>query len=435
MPGYVPRAMVMTPWGDAGTLRSRQLPPGRGRPREEVQQNQRERLFAALVAVAADKEYDQVSVADLVEVSGVSSRSFYELFADKEACFLAVIEEILGSGTELAQQAIAAGPQDDTKGYRAVEIFVSLVAAQPAAARLCLVTAFCAGEKPRARIDQALEEYSALLQQALEGIPGHSGLGGDLVSAILGGIAVVLYDRLAERKYEEVRELAPSLRAWALSIPPPPAPLRPKTRRRRPSEAAMPSNAAYIPIERVIRSFASVIAEKEYGAATVADVVATAHISQATFYKHFRDKRDAFSAALESSGAQMVAATVPAVRRHGKWPGALRVALEAVCGFLAAEHDFAELREVEAYAVGPAAVKERDRARNEIIRGLAALTPPEERLAPLPVEAALGAYQALLFKRVREHRWEALADVPPLVTYLVLAPIVGAQPAWELAVA
>lgn len=39
--------------------------------------------------------YEATRVNDLVEISGVSSRSFYDLFADKEACFVATLKEVL----------------------------------------------------------------------------------------------------------------------------------------------------------------------------------------------------------------------------------------------------------------------------------------------------------------------------------------------------
>ncbi len=46
--------MVATPWGDSDLLRDRMLRPGPGTPREEVVGNQRERLFAAMVASVAE---------------------------------------------------------------------------------------------------------------------------------------------------------------------------------------------------------------------------------------------------------------------------------------------------------------------------------------------------------------------------------------------
>src|ERR1700709_1782710 len=88
--------MTKTPWGDAATLRERKLRPGRGMPRGEAERNQRERFFAAMVATVAEKGYEATTVADLVELSGVSRSAFYKHFEDKEACFLAAIEAIVG---------------------------------------------------------------------------------------------------------------------------------------------------------------------------------------------------------------------------------------------------------------------------------------------------------------------------------------------------
>jgi hypothetical protein len=129
----------------------------------------------------------------------------------------------------------------------------------------------------------------------------------------------------------------------------------------------------------------------------------------------------------------MVAATLPAVRRDSKWPGAMRIALEALCGFMAAEPDFARVREVEAYAVGPAAVAQRDRARAEVVRMLAAVADPDPTYDPLAVEATLGAFQSLLYSRIGKGRMQDLIEVPPIVTYLGLAPALGAEAAWEVA--
>ena len=87
--------MVRTPWGDAAQLRDRKLPPGRGTPREEAERNQRERLFAAMVATVAEKGYEATTVADLVELSGVSRSAFYRHYDDKQACFLAAVEAMV----------------------------------------------------------------------------------------------------------------------------------------------------------------------------------------------------------------------------------------------------------------------------------------------------------------------------------------------------
>jgi AcrR family transcriptional regulator len=426
--------MVMTPWGDASTLRDRQLAPGRGRPREEVRQNQRERLFAAMVALCAEKGYAATSVGDLVELSGVSSRSFYELFDDKEGCFLATMEEVLSSVQTMTAAKLSGEGSMEERVDRTAQALTETLVAQPAAARLWLVEAFSAGEQARQRVHGALWVLGQLLQRSMEGLPGNAGMPPELTRAILGGVAGVVYSRLANDEAEAITELAPQLQRWAFAIPPPPAPLRARTRRRRPKGEGLPPFAAHVPGERILRGFATAVAEKGYAATTIADVAAKAAISQNTFYAHFRDKADVMHAALDSSGAQMIAATLPAVRRAPQWPGAMRVAAETLCGFLAAEPAFAHLREVEVYAVGPKAVEQRDRAGGEIVKVLSALAlelPPT--LDPLGVEATLSALHSMLYEWIRGKGAETLMEMAPLATYMVLAPLIGAQAAWETA--
>src|ERR1700753_2601247 len=111
MASYGPVAMVTTPWGDAGTLRDRKLQPGRRLPPEEVARNQQERLFAALVAVVAEKGYEATRVEDLLELSGVSRSAFYAHFSDKEEGLLARLAPLLGAegGPVFRRRRAAAG--------------------------------------------------------------------------------------------------------------------------------------------------------------------------------------------------------------------------------------------------------------------------------------------------------------------------------------
>ena len=74
----------------------RRLPSGRHRiPRELVADDQRRRLTEAVLAIVADRGYTAATVADVLAAAAVSRATFYEHFADKEACFLAAHREAL----------------------------------------------------------------------------------------------------------------------------------------------------------------------------------------------------------------------------------------------------------------------------------------------------------------------------------------------------
>src|ERR1700750_2130323 len=55
-----------------------------------TQTDHRARLIAAMLASVADKGYRDTTVADVVRLARTSRRNFYEHFADRDACFLAL---------------------------------------------------------------------------------------------------------------------------------------------------------------------------------------------------------------------------------------------------------------------------------------------------------------------------------------------------------
>src|SRR5450756_132950 len=61
--------------------------------REQVSEIQRARMLAAMVEVAAERGAANVTVAHVVARSGVSRRTFYELFSGREDCFLAAFDD------------------------------------------------------------------------------------------------------------------------------------------------------------------------------------------------------------------------------------------------------------------------------------------------------------------------------------------------------
>ncbi|HEY5052955.1 MAG TPA: TetR/AcrR family transcriptional regulator, partial [Solirubrobacterales bacterium] len=125
---------MRTPWGDSSLLREKMLPPGRGTPRAVAKRNQRERLFAAMVATVAEKGYEATTVADLVELSGVSRSAFYRHFEDKEKCFLAAIEALVKPALKIIEDGLEAS-EDKGATKKAFEKLLGSIVAQPAASK------------------------------------------------------------------------------------------------------------------------------------------------------------------------------------------------------------------------------------------------------------------------------------------------------------
>lgn len=185
--------------------------------------------------------------------------------------------------------------------------------------------------------------------------------------------------------------------------------------------------------ERAIRAFAVVVAEKGYARTTVDEVVARAGMSATTFYDNFAGKEDILVAAIDSAGAQTVAAAVPPFERAADWPHGLRAAYSAVFNFLASRPALARLVMSEIYAAGPTAVERRVEAmrplRAMIEQGLER-APETPRIAP---ELIAGGISTLAYRAIRDRGPGALPALTPLATYITLAPFLGAEEACKVA--
>lgn len=427
--------MLRTPWGDADSLESRKSPPATGGWRTVAKREQRERLYAAMVACCERKGYDATSVADLLDVAGVSRGTFYAQFQDKLDCFRATERELLRMAVEALKVRFEGEGDAERRARDAFAAMLDILASQPAASRLAIVESYAAGEVGVEPIRATLNRIVDLGRAVAEQMPERAGMPPELVRAVIGGFYQVIYNRLRTRREAELPEAAPELLEWGMGYRPPPRRLRRSTRR--PSLDSAPRTAPfalYNPEQRIIRAFAAVVARKGYPRTTISDIAAEASISQTTFYQHFADKADLLEAALDSSGAQMLAATLPSVRRAPDWQHAVRAGLDASCAFLAAEPDFARLRMVEVYAAGPDAIALRDRTEMSFIGGLlepAFANRPD--VSELLLEALVGAILGVFYERIRNDGPASLLDAVPLLTYMVLAPLIGADEACAIA--
>src|SRR3954452_15441719 len=76
-------------------------------------ETQRARMLEATARAVASKGYAKTTVADVVALAGVSRRTFYEDFADKEECFLATYEVAARSLVAAVGAAVRESGQSD----------------------------------------------------------------------------------------------------------------------------------------------------------------------------------------------------------------------------------------------------------------------------------------------------------------------------------
>ncbi len=424
--------MVMTPWGDSDSLRDRRLRPGPGKTRAEVEQNQRERIYGAMIALVAEKGYEATTLADLAELSGVSSRTFYGLFENKRACFAETLQNVImlavGLATQIGSDSQLGGWEEQSRAGS--HAFAEMVVSQPAAARACLIEAFAAGPEVVAPLEAAIAGFEALARMIIEQVPERAAMPDEILAAYIGGLEEIVRMRLLSGEQDALPDLMDQLWDLISSYVPPPEPLR--LAERVPVTAAENLDA-HDNAERAIRAFAVEAAERGYAATTVADILSRAQMSATTFYDQFGGKEDAMLAAIDSAGAHIGAAMRPAMRRAPDWPAAVRAAIGGVFNFLASRPALARLVLVDAYVAGPTALKRRV---GYLLPLEALLAEGREQATDAPEiteELMNGVFFSLSRRRISEDGPQALPALAPLCTYLALAPYLGPEASCEVA--
>jgi AcrR family transcriptional regulator len=194
---------------------SSRLPSGRhGLTREAVVASQRGRLVDAMAQVVAEKGYPATTVADVVERAGVSRRTFYEQFADKEACFLAAydvgLSAVLGRIQEAVEVRAAGGWRERARA--GVEAFLALLASEPAFARALQLEILTAGPAALERRAGMLVMFSGIwrnvFDQARAEEPALPALPDEVFTILTAGLEELIRDCIRTRGTDALPDLA-----------------------------------------------------------------------------------------------------------------------------------------------------------------------------------------------------------------------------------
>lgn len=199
---------------------SGRLKPGPGKSAAEVGRHQRARIHDAFLELIAERGYEGITLRSLTRLAGVSTRTFYRHFSDKDDCLL----DVHGNATWTLLRRIeesssgAISPAEKTK--RAIEAIIGEWARDPRATRLMLVDA-TAGS---ARVVNQTQWADRLVQAKLrfcfaEGATGTAQSTVNSVTSVgvLAGLSSVARFRLLNGEPMRSVDLSKSLTRWALS--------------------------------------------------------------------------------------------------------------------------------------------------------------------------------------------------------------------------
>jgi AcrR family transcriptional regulator len=213
--------MTATPTGRP----TRPLPRGpHDLDRGAVAASQRARLIAAITEEVNSNGYAATTVADVIERAGISRRTFYEQFANKEDCFLAAFDEGQAQlGEAILTATTGAGEDPDARLTAGYEALCRGLAEQPAFARAFTIAAPAAGEAVQSRrvawreasIERLCRLYESTPKDTLD---APEQLSPTIARAIVGAVEALIGGHIEQHDAESLPELAPTLVSVARAL-------------------------------------------------------------------------------------------------------------------------------------------------------------------------------------------------------------------------
>ncbi len=174
----------------------------------QVADIQRARMLAAMVEEVAERGVANVTVSDVVARSGVSRRTFYEIFEDREDCFLAAFDNAIARIASVVIPAYEQKGNWQTKIRSAITVLLEYLDREPSTGRLVIVETLGAGQIALAHRKRSIAQIIAIVDHGRN--ESRTGAGAPPLTAegAVGGALSVLHARLTEPDPGNLTELA-----------------------------------------------------------------------------------------------------------------------------------------------------------------------------------------------------------------------------------
>jgi AcrR family transcriptional regulator len=205
-------------------------------PRTRVGEIQRSRLLAGAVAAIDELGYPRATVGRITVRARLSRRTFYQMFANRDECFAAVLEEVAATVVgELSAAGLEGLPWRERvrAGVWTILVFLDR---EPVLARVCVVQALRAGPLVLERREAVLARLAMVVDEGRGDGARGEGLTPLTAEGLVGAAFAIVYSRLARGDSEPLTGLLGEL--MAMIVLPYLGPAVARRERTRPAPAA-----------------------------------------------------------------------------------------------------------------------------------------------------------------------------------------------------
>jgi AcrR family transcriptional regulator len=407
-----------------------------------------------MVTAANRGGYARANVSEVIAAAKVSRGTFYEYFADKDACFLATLADVRERLTDYVGRAVE-GTATEEKPAATLAAMIDFAIAEPAMARFLTADALAGSPAALDERDRAVAEVAEGIDDARKGAPPGTVLPDVPSRVLVGGVSRLVGSRL-RRGDPGLSELREALLLWikryerpvgehrwrtmrptrlkgpapVIADPPlrPPRPLGPGRPRLSAEEVAKNHR------ERILLATARLAETNGYTATTVAQITKLAKVDARAFYGLFADKQEAFMTVHELGFQHLMAVTAGAFFAGATWPERSWQAARAFTFFLESYPNMAHVGFVEAYAAGPGAVQRVEDSHvafTIFLREGYQYSEQDDPPSRVALEAIIATVFEVIYEQSRKNAQPKMTGVLPAMMFLWLAPFMGVGQASE----
>ena len=178
---------------------------------DEAEHRHRSRLLQGMAHAVARKGYADTTIADIVREASVSRRTFYEHFATKADCLVALYEAASHNALKVLHEAIDPSHGWQEQVERALGAYLSCMAANPVLLRTLFVEILGLGAEglaARRRVHQEIVDY----------MRGVVPVSPELAMAVVGGIHELVLQAVEVGRVDELPKLVRTASALVKAV-------------------------------------------------------------------------------------------------------------------------------------------------------------------------------------------------------------------------
>ncbi len=180
-------------------------------PRAQLEDIQRARLLAATVAAISELGLDSATVGRIAGRAHVSRRTFYELFANRDDCLAAVLDDVVARVEREFAEAGVAGLPWRVRVRTGMALILTFLDHEPELAQVCVVQASRAGAPIQERRERVLARLAAVVDQGRGAGARGEGCTKLTAEGLVGAAFAIVYARLLRGEREPLTDLRSEL--------------------------------------------------------------------------------------------------------------------------------------------------------------------------------------------------------------------------------